>query len=173
MKIHLIWAQDINGGIGKNNKLPWYIPQDLKNFKKITLDKIIIMGRRTWESLPTKPLPKRRNIVLTNNQIDNIECYSSITNCMDELKFEKEVYIIGGATLYMEFIKLAQFLHITFVNIEDKEIDTFFPCSMEFIKQKFYNIDSKILSNNSTYTLWKIKTSGVGPDVINHLGGVR
>ena len=56
MEIHLIWAQDNNGGIGLNGKLPWHISEDLKNFKKITSNSTIIMGRKTWESLPIKPL---------------------------------------------------------------------------------------------------------------------
>ena len=64
MNIELIWAQDENGGIGKNGKLPWHISEDLQNFKKITAGFPIIMGRKTWESLPKKPLPERRNIVI-------------------------------------------------------------------------------------------------------------
>ena len=60
MQIHLIWAQDQNGGIGKNGNLPWHISEDLKNFKKITFGSTIVMGRKTWDSLPIKPLPKRR-----------------------------------------------------------------------------------------------------------------
>ena len=66
MEIHLIWAQDKNGGIGKDGKLPWHISEDLINFKKITSNNTIIMGRKTWESLPKKPLPNRRNIVLSS-----------------------------------------------------------------------------------------------------------
>ena len=66
MEIHLIWAQDINSGIGKNGKLPWHISVDLKNFKKITLNSTVIMGRKTWESLPIKPFPNRENIVLSS-----------------------------------------------------------------------------------------------------------
>ena len=64
MKIHLIWAQDEKGGIGKNGQLPWHIIEDLKNFKLLTKNSTIIMGRKTWDSLPIKPLPERENIVL-------------------------------------------------------------------------------------------------------------
>ena len=78
MKIHLIWAQEINGGIGKNGKLPWHISEDLQNFKKLTLESTILMGRKTWESLPIKPLPKRRNIVLSSKKVADVECYTSI-----------------------------------------------------------------------------------------------
>ena len=72
MQIHLIWAQDQNGGIGKNGNLPWHIPEDLKNFKKITFGSTIVMGRKTWDSLPIKPLPKRRNIILSNNVSEKV-----------------------------------------------------------------------------------------------------
>ena len=72
MKIHLIWAQDENGGIGKLGKLPWHLSEDLQNFKKITLNSVIIMGKNTWKSLTIKPLPKRRNIVLTSSKMDNV-----------------------------------------------------------------------------------------------------
>ena len=66
MDIELIWAQDQQGGIGKNRKLPWHISEDLQNFKKITSGYPIVMGRKTWESLPFKPLPNRHNIVLSS-----------------------------------------------------------------------------------------------------------
>ena len=73
MKIHLIWAQEKDGGIGINNDLPWHLSEDLKNFKKLTLSKPIIMGRKTWESLPFKPLPKRRNVVLSSQSMNGVE----------------------------------------------------------------------------------------------------
>ena len=85
MDIELIWAQDQNGGIGKDGKLPWHISEDLQNFKKITSGSPIIMGRKTWESLPFKPLPNRRNIVLSSKQLDNIETYRSIDDCIKNL----------------------------------------------------------------------------------------
>ena len=72
MEIHLIWAQDSNGGIGKDGNLPWHISEDLKNFKNLTIESPIIMGRKTWESLPIKPLPKRRNIVLSHSNQNEV-----------------------------------------------------------------------------------------------------
>ena len=78
MNIELIWAQDKNGGIGKGGKLPWHISEDLQNFKKITSGFPVVMGRKTWESLPLKPLPKRRNIVLSSQTIKDVEVYNSV-----------------------------------------------------------------------------------------------
>jgi len=156
MKIHLIWAQDYNSGIGKKGDLPWNIPEDLKNFKKITSHSTIIMGRKTWESLPIKPLPNRRNIVLTKKNITDIECYSSIENCINKLKNEdlNHVFIIGGATIYNEFIFLADELHITLVDILTLGIDTFFPINLNNIKKRFSKIEEKKLTNNAIYTHW-------------------
>ena len=83
--IHLIWAQDENGGIGKNGQLPWHISEDLKNFKKITSNSTIIMGRKTWDSLPIKPLPNRENIVLSKSSHLNVQTYKSYKECLHEL----------------------------------------------------------------------------------------
>ena len=80
-----MWAQEINGGIGKDRKLPWHISEDMQNFKKLTYDSTILMGRKTWESLPIKPLPKRRNIVLSNNKVFGVECYTSVKDCIEKL----------------------------------------------------------------------------------------
>ena len=68
MIIKLIWAQDSSGGIGINNKLPWHFSEDLQKFKSLTLNSTIVMGRKTWESLKIKPLPKRKNIVLSSKK---------------------------------------------------------------------------------------------------------
>ena len=78
MDIHLIWAQDENGGIGQNGKLPWHISEDLKNFKSLTLNSTIIMGRKTWDSLPIKPLPNRKNIILSRNLTSSLYFIFSI-----------------------------------------------------------------------------------------------
>ena len=85
MNIDMIWAQDKNGGIGKNGTLPWNISEDLQNFKKVTWGHPIIMGRKTWESLPFKPLPNRRNIVLSSQKVDDVEIYHSIDDCLNKL----------------------------------------------------------------------------------------
>ena len=83
MNINMIWAQDINNAIGKDGDLPWRIPEDLKNFKNITNNATIIMGRKTWDSLPIKPLPNRRNIVISSMEQKDVESYTSIEKCID------------------------------------------------------------------------------------------
>ena len=156
MKIHLIWAQDINGGIGKEGKLPWHISEDLQNFKKLTLDSIIIMGRKTWESLPIRPLSKRRNIVLSRKEVPDIEYYTSIKECIEKLNNDdiENLFVIGGSTVYRNFIHRADELHITKVDEMIDGIDTYFPVTMLEIKNEFEKINEIKLNNKAIYTHW-------------------
>ena len=156
MEIHLIWAQDFKGGIGKNGQLPWHISEDLKNFKKITLNYPVIMGRKTWDSLPIKPLPNRRNIILSSQPINNIETYNNIENAMKKLvdnSIEK-IFVIGGSSVYQQFFDYATHLHITLINLQSKNLDTFFPVSLKTIKKKFIKSSNHKLSDIASYSLW-------------------
>ena len=156
MNIHTIWAQDTNGGIGKNNQLPWHISEDLINFKKITLNNVIIMGRKTWESLPVKPLPNRRNVVLSSNTIADVESYNSVEQCIETLYKEdiKKIFVIGGAQTYRHFIHRSDELHITLINLETEGIDTYFPISILTIKSDFHKVGEYALEKNALYTHW-------------------
>ena len=156
MQIHLIWAQDKNGGIGKDGKLPWHISEDLKNFKKLTSDSTILMGRNTWESLPVRPLPERRNIVLSSKKIPDVECYTSVEECIEKLDDDgtEKLFVIGGSTVYRNFIHRADELHITDVDERTQGIDTYFPVTMLKIKNEFEKINETKLSNKAIYTQW-------------------
>ncbi len=156
MEIHLIWAQEYNGGIGKNGQLPWHISEDLKNFKKITLNSTIVMGRKTWDSLPFKPLPKRRNIVFSNNKIKHVETYQNINKCIKLLQNEAlaKIFIIGGSSIYQLFFKYATHLHITYIDIESDNLDTFFPIGENKILENFKKEKTNTLSKDAIYTLW-------------------
>ena len=127
MKIHLIWAQDLNGGIGKDGELPWHIPEDLKNFKRLTLNSVIVMGRKTWESLSVRPLPKRRNVVLSSKKVSNVECYTSIEECIQLLEGEciEILFVIGGTAVNIAkviakpiIIKITKLIKRNFFKIE-------------------------------------------------------
>tara|TARA_B100001115_G_C15812860_1_gene403205 strand:+ start:720 stop:1199 length:480 start_codon:yes stop_codon:yes gene_type:complete len=159
MEIHLIWAQENNGGIGKNGQLPWYNPEDLKNFKKLTLNSTIVMGRKTWESLPFKPLPKRRNVVFSSRILEDVETYNNINQFMKKLDAEsiKKIFIIGGSSIYKVFYEFATHLHMTIVNDITDGIDTFFPINNIEIKNKFQKIDEIKLNEKSIYTYWEKK----------------
>ena len=155
MQIHLIWAQDQNGGIGKDGQLPWHIPEDLKNFKKLTLNSTIVMGRKTWDSLPIKPLPNRRNIVLSSKHVTNTEYYTSAQECIEKLDFSNDdLFVIGGSTVYQCFIHRADELHITIINERTKGIDIFFPITMEKIREYFHKISEKKLGEHAIYSHW-------------------
>lgn len=156
MKIQLIWAQDESGGIGKQGQLPWHISEDLKNFKLLTLNQPVIMGRITWESLPFKPLPKRRNIVLSHTKLDAVECFTSVDNCVDALQKENilSVFVIGGANIYASFLELATDLHITLVNEKVEGIDRYFPITINCLTDDFKPIEEYSISPTTTYTHW-------------------
>jgi len=159
MEIHLIWAQDKNKGIGVNGKLPWHVPEDLQNFKKITTNSVVIMGRKTWDSLPIKPLPNRRNIVLSKTKQKNVETFNSWERCIEKLKLEKieKIFIIGGRSIYNVFYNQAHFLHITKIHLLNLDINEYFPVNMTDIKQKFLQLKEKSLSSQATYTIWEKK----------------
>ena len=157
METHLIWAQDSNGGIGKKGTLPWYISEDLKNFKKLTLNTTIIMGRKTWDSLPLKPLPQRINIVLSSTKQDKAKTFHSYDECIHYLNNNniEKVFIIGGRSIYKLFFNDADYLHITNINLQESGIDEFFPFSLKNISNEFSKISETYLSQDALYTCWR------------------
>ena len=122
--ITLIAACSKNRAIGKDNKLLWHLPNDLKRFKRLTTGKTVVMGRKTFESIG-KPLPNRKNIVLTTNKDLLIEGCEVITS-ISELNLIEDIVIIGGEQIYKLFIDLADIIELTLI---DKYFDgdAFFP----------------------------------------------
>lgn len=129
MKLSMIAAIGKHGQIGKNNKLLWHIPNDLQNFKKLTLNHHIIMGRKTYESIG-KPLPNRTSVVLTSKELkeDGIFTCKSINEAITfcEKRNEEEAFIIGGGELYKKTVDIVDRIYLTKVYY-DGEADTFFP----------------------------------------------
>ncbi|KUP06494.1 dihydrofolate reductase [Bacillus coahuilensis p1.1.43] len=127
--ITLIWAMDENGLIGKDNSMPWHLPKDLKHFKTKTTGRTIIMGRKTFESLG-KPLPNRKNIVLTRNQHSHIEGCETVHSIEDIIRMNQqsseEYMVIGGSQIYKEFLPFADKLEVTLIH-DTFEGDTYFP----------------------------------------------
>ncbi len=109
----ILVAVSPEGIIGKDNTIPWHYSADLKRFKRLTTDNTIIMGRKTWESLPIKPLPNRRNIVITRSSIKDIECFQSIDDALQTC--EGDVWFIGGAGIYQEAMQKADIIDMTLV----------------------------------------------------------
>jgi dihydrofolate reductase len=130
-KISLIAALSTNRVIGRDNKLPWYLPTDMKYFKKITSGKPVIMGRKTYDSIG-RPLPKRKNIVITGSpwkiNSDSVLAVETIFKALSEAKKDspEEIFFIGGGEIYKQTIDLADKLYLTVVEIQI-EGDAFFP----------------------------------------------
>ena len=105
MKLSIIVAMDDNQLIGKDNALPWHLPADLAYFKKTTTSKTVLMGRKTYDSIG-KPLPNRRNIILscTSNSSKNRETFGSIKLALDACKDDEEVFVVGGVSVYEQFL---------------------------------------------------------------------
>ena len=128
MIVSIVVAISENNAIGKNNQLIWHLPADLKHFKEITTGHSIIMGRKTYDSIG-KPLPNRRNIVITRNpllEIPGTEVCTSLEAAIALCQAEEEVFVIGGAEIFQEAFPLTQKIYLTRVH-ENYEADTFFP----------------------------------------------
>lgn len=134
MNLALIWAMSRNRTIGRNNALPWHLPEDLQYFKRVTMGKPIIMGRKTWESIG-RPLPGRSNIVITRDPayqaegvkiVRSLEEAISLAESIALIDGAEEAVVIGGAQIYALALPIAQRLYMTQVHAE-VEGDAFFP----------------------------------------------
>ena len=123
-RISIIVAVAANWAIGKDNDLLWHISEDMRWFKRHTQGHPVVMGKKTWESLPIRPLPKRTNIVITDNPAD---CFEEAIHRMDE---HQENFIIGGGSVYTQFLPLVQKIYLTRVH-QDFEGDVFFPALLD------------------------------------------
>jgi len=144
MRISAIIAMSSNRVIGKNNQLPWHLPADLKHFKKITMGKPILMGRKTYESIG-RPLPGRSNIIITRDskfQAPGCIIRHSIESALTTaaLQHSEEIFIIGGALIFQETLPLIQRLYLTLIH-ESIEGDAYFPELNSAEWQKIEQID--------------------------------
>ncbi|GAA1934005.1 dihydrofolate reductase [Microbacterium aoyamense] len=130
MTIGLVWAESRGGVIGADGGMPWHVPEDLAHFKEVTMGAPVVMGRRTWESFPDRfrPLPGRRNIVVTRNaewSADGAEHAASLADAL-ALAGDGRVWVIGGGALFREAISRADLLEVTELDL-DVPGDTFAP----------------------------------------------
>ncbi len=144
LAVQLVAALDRNRCIGKQGALPWHFPEDLRHFRQLTTGHCVIMGRKTFDSIG-RPLPKRRNIVVTRNRASLSERATGIevaTSLDEALRFasasDSEPFVIGGEQLYRLALPLATHLHLTFVDEAVEGGDTFFP---EFDERDFVEAD--------------------------------
>jgi len=150
MKLSLIAALGKNNEIGKGNRLLCHLPADLRRFKAITTGHTVIMGRKTFESLPNGALPNRRNIVISRNPqlaVEGAEVYSSLDHALLKCIDDTEVFITGGAQIYEQALPVADKLYITRIHASFLEADAFFPPIdrniWKEVDRKFFPADEK------------------------------
>ncbi len=132
--LEMIMAVDRNGCLGKNGKLPWRSTLDLQYFNRMTVGKPILMGRETWDGLPKRPLPNRKNLILSREKATD----NHITSIQEALSIavSSELMVMGGATVYRQFLPYADTLYITHIDTEVVDGDAFFDlnCLTDFVK---------------------------------------
>ena len=139
----MIFACDMNNAIGKNGDLPWRQSTDLQHFKQITLGGTIVMGRKTWDSLPGK-LPDREHLVMTRSNRDDVETitYEGVL----ELSKKREIFIIGGGEIYNLFLSHTEKIHRTIIHCKVEDADTFAP---EINSEIFKVSDSTVVKKSA------------------------
>jgi len=163
MDISIIVAIGERNEIGRNNGLLCRLPADMKHFKELTTGHPVIMGRRTFETLPKGALPNRKNIVLTRNKdllFNNCLIYSSLSEAIDNEKDNEEIFIIGGGEVYRQALPLATKLYLTKIHAEFEDADTFFPeinySEWEEVSREEYKADERN-PYDYTFLLYKWK----------------
>ena len=128
--LSIIVAVGKNNEIGRKNELLVHLPNDMKRFKELTLDTTVVMGENTYHSLQVKPLPRRRNIVLSfdkTQQFTGCEMANSVDDVMKMVEKDKHVFVIGGASVYKQFLPLVSKVYLTQINASFANADAFFP----------------------------------------------
>jgi dihydrofolate reductase len=118
-RVGLVWAQSTSGVIGRGGDIPWRVPEDLAHFKKVTMGHTVVMGRRTWDSLPAavRPLPGRRNVVLSR-QTDLMVDGAEVLGSLEQALTEPDAWVIGGAEIYLLALPRATRCEVTEVDID-------------------------------------------------------
>lgn len=129
MRINIIAAVSRNMAIGSDNKLLYWLPNDLRRFKALTTGNTIIMGRKTFESLPKGALPNRRNVVLSRsvNSLPGAEIFADLDSALDTCRADEDIYIIGGESVYRQAMSFAERLCLTEIDDFSEKADAFFP----------------------------------------------
>jgi dihydrofolate reductase len=148
MKIHLIYARAANGVIGKDGKIPWHLPEDLAHFKRLTSGCPVVMGRKTWDSLPARfrPLPGRRNIVITRQENwheNGVQRTSSLDEALQLCESSDTIWVIGGAQIYAQALPLADAVEVTEIE-RDYEGDAYAPpLGPEWVEQRREHVQAQ------------------------------
>ncbi|MEY8444884.1 dihydrofolate reductase [Enterococcus ratti] len=148
-----IWAQDENGLIGKEDKLPWRLPSDLKFFKQMTKENTLVMGRKTFEGMGSRPLPNRQTIVMTRDQNYQADHVTVMHDLEEVLQYEQKtdgiLFIAGGSVIYKEFLPFCTVLYRTVIHHSFKG-DTYFP-DIDWNKWSLINISQGKTDEKNPY----------------------
>ena len=161
--ISAIVAVDNNWGIGYNGDLLEHIPEDLKYFQALTTGHVVVMGRKTWDSLPKKPLKDRLNVILTSKKEqasnNNISFISSLDLLKDSLfeadAYGEEIFIIGGGTIYKEFLSICDRVYVTKIYKDHDNVDTYFPNLDESEEWAPAACGQLLTYNDLSYQFWQ------------------
>ena len=147
MRINIIAAVAKNRAIGKDNKLVYWLPNDLKRFKALTTGHTVLMGRKTFDSLPKGALPNRRNVVVSRSvaELPGCDCYASIDEALNSCSPDEDVYVIGGESIYRQVLPFADRLCLTEIDDVTEGADAFFPefSGWKEIVREDHDIDEK------------------------------
>ena len=152
MNISMIASVGKNNELGKDNNLIWRFKEDLRFFRDVTTGHVIVMGRKTFESLP-RMLPNRHHVVITSkdNLNDEIEVFKNIEDFLKKYKdYSDEIFIIGGSSIYKSFLEYSNNLYLTEIDAEDKDADVYFPIFDKSLYNKSY-IGEEQEANNIKY----------------------
>lgn len=163
MNINIIACLAKDGGIGYEQKLLFHIPEDMRRFRALTTGHTLIMGRKTYESLPNGALPQRRNIVISHQYLHMTGCevYHSVEEALSHCQ-DETIFVIGGESIYREMIRYATTLYLTMVDAT-KKADTFFPSfstkewEMTLLETKKEEKQDTIQTLSYTFETWKRK----------------
>lgn len=165
--VSIIAALSENNAIGKNQSLLWHMPYDMKRFKELTLGHAVIMGRKTFESLPKGALPNRKNVVLTTlPDAGYVDCFAcdSIEDALYTCEKEKEIFLIGGSSVYKQALLIADKMYLTRVHHVFEDADTFFPeidfSQWEEIEKREFPSDEKHKYPYTFYTYLRKRAEG-------------
>lgn len=161
--ISAIVAVDNDWGIGYNGELLEVIPEDLKHFKELTTGNVVVMGRKTWDSLPNKPLPNRTNVIVSSQYIIEVlagngppivkcnmpKCIYGLTHPAD-----RDIFIIGGGSIYKQLLPYCDQVYVTKIYKDHENIDTYFPNLDELPEWSGKPIGETCVCNNVSYQFW-------------------
>ena len=160
--ISAIVAVDNDWGIGFNGELLEHIPEDLKYFKELTMNNIVVMGRKTWESLPKKPLPNRLNIVICHTDMISYHdgaVFCGLEDIINMMKFSQEKdtrqqFVIGGGQIYKQLLPLCKKVYVTKIYKKHENIDAFFPNLDKIDEWKATPVSDVQEYNDISYQFW-------------------